>query len=161
MINSLNTIDSQKYSLKIVGEGTEDQNLKKLTACLGLSNIEFIGYVDNDYLKKTRFLNSDLLVLPSLSERQGKVLTEAMACSVPVMASDTQGIASIIKHKINGILFNSKNVSELSQKIIEMSEDLTLRKNITKSGYNFIKEHALDIEIEKIINTVHDFYEQK
>lgn len=50
------------------------------------------------------FLGSDLLLLPTRHDCTPIVLCEACSCGLPVIASDTGGIASIIKNGVNGIL---------------------------------------------------------
>ena len=159
LLKALNKLSYKKYSLDIVGEGSEYKKLKEIVKSLSLSNVEFKGYIDNKVLKESRFLKADLLVLPSRSERQGKVLLEAMASSIPVLASNTEGISSIIHDGENGLLFNPNSPKELSNRIKEISDNYMLRKKVAKNGHEFSKKHAVDEEIKKIINTVFDFYE--
>jgi len=72
--------------LVLMGEGNLEKYLKVLTKDLNLSeNVFFIGFQDNPF----KFLaRSDLFVFPSLFEGFGNVITEAMACGLPIISSD-------------------------------------------------------------------------
>ena len=71
-----------------------------------------------------RFYSSiDLYIQPSVSEGSPITLKEAMASSLPILASTAGGIPEIIKHNETGILFESGNEQELEnglEKIITM-----------------------------------------
>lgn len=74
--------------LIILGEGSERKNLEALAKCLGLEeNIFFAGSVPNPY---QYMKNADLFVSSSCAEGFPNVLVEAMACGLPVIATDCE-----------------------------------------------------------------------
>ncbi len=83
-------------TLLLVGDGPERSRLERLASSLGIAHrCRFVGAVDHHEVPL--FLEqADVLVLPSWYEELGRVLVEAMAASVPVVASRTGGIPSIV-----------------------------------------------------------------
>jgi len=72
--------------LVIIGQGELEMNLKELVKDLGLNDdVLFLGFQTNPfkYLSKSK-----VFVFPSLFEGFGNALGEAMACGLPVIASD-------------------------------------------------------------------------
>ncbi len=74
--------------LAIFGEGRYEGYLKKLRNDLGLNDcVFFMGYQKNPF----KFLSrSDVFVLSSLFEGFGNVITEAMACGLPIISADCE-----------------------------------------------------------------------
>lgn len=161
LIKAFKLLPEDNFELKIIGSGAFIKELKKLANDLSLGNIEFSGYISNDILKKTSMLNADLLVLPSLEERQGKVLLEAMASSVPVIGSNRCGIPSVINHNHNGLLFDPFSHKNLAETIKEIYKNDNLREKLIVNGYKYSKKHSLDKEVNKIIRVVSDRYNEE
>lgn len=89
-----------KARLLIVGSGPDDAALRRRAP----SNVEFAGGVDPDVvpglLEGTR-----ALLVPSLShEGAGKVVLEAYASGVPVIASRAGGLPEVMQHGVTGLL---------------------------------------------------------
>lgn len=80
------------------------------------ANIKFHGPVPQTELY-AHFLQSDLLVLPTLCDGFGMVVTEAMAHGLPVLTTPNAGAAQFIKHGENGILVPVGNIEALSTAI--------------------------------------------
>lgn len=78
--------DIKDLKLFFVGDGILKEELIKQAIELGIeNNVIFVGYKDNpySYIKKC-----DLFVLPSINEGFPNALVEAMACGIPVIATD-------------------------------------------------------------------------
>ena len=74
------------WRLTIIGQGPEESPLRRQAADLGiLPRIQFLGSVTDI---PRRLSEADLFCFPSRWEGQGLVLLEAMACGIPVIASD-------------------------------------------------------------------------
>jgi glycosyltransferase involved in cell wall biosynthesis len=134
-------------NLKIVGTGPLENQIKNLIKELKLEkNVEIISNVSDEKLLEL-YNSSDIFVLPSVVDSQGNteglgvVLLEAMACKVPVIASNIGGIPDIVHDRVNGILVPQKDVLELSKSINELIGNEDMRKNLALNGYEMVKAH--------------------
>ena len=83
--------------LVIAGEGPALPGLQRQVEKLGLQQqVSFIGYLDRQTTLIDCYHAADVFVFPSLTETQGLVLLEAMACGVPVVAVPAMGAAEIV-----------------------------------------------------------------
>lgn len=140
--------------LFIIGEGNLEKKLKEKCVKNKWQFVKFTGYISNKELMKKNFCDADIFVLPSQEERQGKVLLEAMACSIPVIASNAGGISAVIKHGYNGLLFNPNDFCDLSKTIKSIINNNKIKSILIKNGYQFAKKHSLDLEIKKIVDII-------
>lgn len=137
----------KEWTLKIVGDGEEKENLNNLIHKLNMEEqvkIEsFTNHIEEYYL------NSSIFVSSSRWEGFGLVITEAMECGVPVVAFENSGPKEIInKRNENGILVPRNNISALSKAILDLIKDEEKRKKISKKSI----ERAKDFRCENIIN---------
>ena len=123
-------IDSMKIVLKkedahfiFAGDSRiKKSRLKKKLEGISEENYTFMGYVD--YEKIEHLYNKvDLFVLPSLTESCPLNILEAMACQLPVVATDVGGIPEIIREGIEGLLVKPGNAEDLAEKISYMIEN--------------------------------------
>ncbi|KKL68200.1 hypothetical protein LCGC14_2127350 [marine sediment metagenome] len=94
----------------------------------------------------TSYINrAKILVVSSVSEPQGIVILEAMACGLPVIGSKTGGIPDMIKHNINGCLVKKNNPKALGHQInkvlINENNLHKMRKEALKTAILFSKKN--------------------
>ena len=153
-----------KSKLIIMGRGYLKQELKELVQKLKIEkNVIFFDFKDNPY----KYLyNSDIYISTSLYEGMSNVILEAMACGLPVVASDCIGGTREILYPENGILFPSLsedlNLSDsISSEEIELANiiiDLINNKNkydfYKNASQNRIKDFSIENVIGKWINLI-------
>lgn len=103
--------DHPDYILKIVGVGSEKDNVISLAKRLGLDeNVIFVNEMDEHTLID-EFRRASVFVLPSEQEGFGMVMIESMAAGTPVIASASKLSAAsfLITHRRNGLLFKTQN----------------------------------------------------
>ena len=88
--------------LLVVGSGPEMQNLKQVAFESG-ANVTFAGDVAQEDLA-SYYSRSKSFVLNSNFEASSYSLIEAMACSLPVIASRKTGSAEVVRHSVDGYL---------------------------------------------------------
>ena len=123
-------------------------------------------YHSTKYLKFIKFVDSpmsympffDLVILPTYEETFGLVAAEAMIMGVPVIGSDAGGVPEIIVHGNNGLLFETKNMNDLSKKIDMIIENKTLTNNLVSNAHEYAhKEFDYDKHfdrLEKVFNSL-------
>ncbi len=98
--------------LVIVGDGPNHQSLLAQIQSLGLSEfVEMLGHCDDvpGILRQ-----AVVFVLPSRYEAQPMTALEAMACQLPVIATDVGGVSHIIQDQHNGLLVASEDIEGLA-----------------------------------------------
>lgn len=147
LIEAARNFVNKNTELYMVGR---DDGLKKSLVKMAedfkiADHIKFIGPVNHEEIPLW-ISASDILVLPSLSEGRPNVVLEALACEVPVVATDVGGIPEIMVNGETGYLVPSKNSHELSEKINKLLEDKSLREKMGKLGRKSIIERGLTWE---------------
>ncbi len=149
LISSIKEVlkEYENVRLKIVGSGPQEQEIKDHVTRLKLEkHVEISGNISDDELLKM-YNFSDLFVLPSIIDSQGNteglgvVLLEAMACKLPVIGSNIGGIPDIIQDGETGLLVPQKGVKKLSESIVKLIENESLRNYLSIKGYNMVQEN--------------------
>ena len=118
-------IAEDKY-LQSINEFVAENNLSKW--------VEFTGEVTKEELYNL-YGGAILFLFPSLAESQGLVLVEAMAFSLPVIASSIEPFVDVAsREEGSAILVDPNNVDELAAAIIRVLEDSSLRQSISQKA---------------------------
>lgn len=105
--------------LTIVGDGVLANALKSKAN----SNIEFMGFVNNDSLGEV-YQTHDVFILPSYSETWGLVVEEALYWGLPVIVSDRVGSSiDMVKDLGTGLIFKSGDKNDLQACIDKMENE--------------------------------------
>jgi len=147
-----------KTKLIIVGKGDKKEDLVRLARekkCF--KDINFVGEIEHNHLVEY-YQKADVFVLPSFSEGLSNVIMEAMACGLPVIATDVGGNPELVKQGKGGFLVHPKNFTDLSNAISELIEKPELRKKMSDFNRNYVKRYdqkvILDKKMEIIDNVV-------
>jgi len=117
--------------LKIIGDGPLRNDLEKFSDERDLKNVEFLGKMFGDDLKKA-VSKAMFVVIPSeWYENSPMVIYESFAMGKPLIGAKTGGITELIRHKVDGLLYEMGNVEELAKCIDYM---LTHKEIIPKFG---------------------------
>lgn len=125
----------------IIGEGPEENNLKKLVKEFGLEeNVVFAGVVPQKDIGQY-YSACDLFIMASQEIKEsgeiegfGIVYLEANACGKPVIGGRTGGTIDAIIDGETGILLNPKSEEEISQAIIKLLSDVVYAKRLGENG---------------------------
>ncbi len=97
---------------------------------------------------------SDVLCLPSLNEGLPNVALEAMACGLPVVASNVGGLPEIVQEGVNGFLVapsNSSALAEALRQAFDMKWDHdAIRASVSQFDWD-VNARALLTVLEKIV----------
>lgn len=104
--------------LLVVGDGPERNALERLAEAEGVaSSVRFLGEVDESRLVDC-YRSADLAVVPSTAlEGYGLSVLEALACGVPVVASDVGGLPEAVAPLDPGLIVPAGDVAALAESI--------------------------------------------
>ena len=116
ILNKSNVIG--KLNIVMAGGGEDFSKIKSLASIYGVQ-IEFHQELSQERLVEV-YNKLDVFIFPSHRESLGLVGLEAMACGVPVISTDIDGPREYVINGYNGFLFELKNSTELSEKILDL-----------------------------------------
>lgn len=73
------------------------------------------------------YSNSSVYVLPSVEDGFGMVVTEAMACQVPVICSTNAGACDLVRDGVDGFLVPPRDVTALKERLLALHSDEAAR----------------------------------
>ena len=144
----------------LVGQGSCEAELKALSGNLGINKaVHFIGSIPNDEMPGY-FTAADIYVSTSLSDGGiAASASEAMACGLPVIITDSASNSDWIEDGVNGFLFPTGDVEALATRLISLIESADSRKQIGTAGQHFIAKHNdYYHEMEKMNNIYIDIF---
>jgi len=117
LLTALAALGECDFELVIIGSGPLEDTLRNQARDVLGDKVEWIGRLPSSEVRRQLVL-ADCLVLPSLYDGWGAVVTEALMCGTAVICSDACGSADIVNKSRVGGVFNSRNVGAL-QKMLE------------------------------------------
>jgi N-acetyl-alpha-D-glucosaminyl L-malate synthase BshA len=141
--------------LILVGDGPEIYTAETMINNYNIKNkVKIVGIVDevNDILSE-----SDLLLLPSSMESFGLVALEAMAASLPVVATNIGGIPEVVKHNINGFLSEVGDTDDMANNIVKLIKDKNLYKKFSEESREIARNN---FNQKEIINNFLNLYKE-
>ncbi len=127
-----------KIKTVIVGEGPAGDELRST-----MPNTCFVGYQKGENLARI-YASSDVFMFPSITETFGNVTLEAQASGVPVVVANAQGNRSLVDHGYNGFLVTPKDENEFIDRILLLSHDENLRKQMGRNAIEFASRFTWD-----------------
>lgn len=113
--SSLKLQGYQDFTLLVVGDGEQRQELEDFAKSMGLSTqVRWLGRVEYWCLGQY-FQAADVFVFPTYEDIWGMVLTEAMAFGKPVLCSKGAGAVEMVNDKENGFIFDPSQPEELAK----------------------------------------------
>lgn len=137
--------------LRIYGKSTDYpkyyERLKQLANAD--PRIHFCGTFPNDMIGKI-FVELDILVVPSIwYENTPLVIYSAQAAGCPVIASNLGGMAEVVEHEKNGLLFEAGDVAGLASTIERLAHDRKLLRQLAENAPKPkpISDYVAELEI--------------
>ena len=124
--------------LLMVGSGVELTALSANAAKLGIEEASVFVPATADVATWMRAI--DIFVLPSYSEAFSNSLLEAMACGCCVVGSRVGGTPELVGNDERGLLFESRNVDDLAEKLGRLIGDAELRREFGNRAAAFARE---------------------
>lgn len=150
VLKALSQIKDKNFIYLICGRGVLKEYLHNLTKQLGIeSKVKFLGFrKDIAEICKT----ADLFIFPSYQEGLPVALMEAMACELPVIASNVRGNRDLIA-KEN--LFEPDNINEITSLIEKRLDDMK-KNGLRKETYTNLEQYSLKNVLKQMMEIYTD-----
>ena len=151
-------VDGRDAHLVIAGadpsaNGATATSLKRLSTDLGLENhIRFPGEIQNSAWLLPAL---DVFVSASHTESFGLAMVEAMACGLPLVATNTDGANEVITENQTGFIVPIGAHEELAASIITLLNDAQLRVTMGRRGHLRAREC---FGLKRMVDAIEEIY---
>jgi len=122
------------FTLLIIGEGEEKENLLGLSRGLGIGDrVVFLGNISREEISGYYGI-SDIFCLAALQDAAPNVVLEAMAAGLPVASTRVGGIPEYVADGATGLLVRPGDVPGLAEKLEALIRDAGMRKRLGAAG---------------------------
>ncbi len=143
------------------GKDSYMEELEVWTRRLGLSDaVKFLG---NRRDIPELLTQADCLVMPSIAEESfGRVIVEAQATGVPVIATKVGGVVEIIEDQKDGLLVYPKDPEGLAEAVFKILGDHNFATSLSKAGRKKVEEKfTLEHMAKETLKVYHQAIEDK
>jgi len=143
LVQALENMKIPNVELIIIGNG-DTGYLKLLNGLIppGIS-VQFKSHIPHMELKQY-YSGSDVLVLPSLSDSFGLVVSEAMMAGLPVIVSENTGAKEIIRDGVDGFIVPIRDANALQEKLMYLYERPQERQIMGCASMERVNEFSWD-----------------
>jgi len=141
LLNAMRILIGRGVAVKLViaGEGPQRPLVDSFIADEAAGkNVRLLGFSDD---VRGVLSAGDMLAIPSRWEGFGLAAGEAMAASLPVIATDVAGLRDVVIPERTGLLVQKENPDALAESIERLGGDGDLRRRMGKAGRNRVEEH--------------------
>ena len=161
IVEAINNLNSKDLKLYVVGPTPNESYLSKLKELVNKYELEeqviFAGSVDRKSVMEY-YSQSNLMILPSVSEGLARVIFESQATGCPVLVTDAPGMGDIVIDGQTGYVFESNNLESLTNKIQEIKTNYKDAIHVGKNAKDFIlSNYSADnfkFSFKKLFDTV-------
>ena len=141
LLDAVSGLGEDAWRLLVVGTGDRRDEYEDLARRRGLGGrVSFQGAVSEEGVEEM-LCGADLLVVPSFMEGMPYVILEAMACSLPVVASRVDGVPEAVSDGETGVLVPVGEVDPLRVAIRGLIGDAPLRDRLGQNGRRRFENH--------------------
>lgn len=136
--------------LIVAGKGPDEDRLRTQAKKEYGERVIFLGFIPVPKVASV-YRSVDLYTSPAVGgETFGIVLLEAMACGIPVVASDIPGYRTVITDGENGLLAKIKDPLQYAQIIIRVLKNEEIKKRLIEEGLKTARQYSWNVVAEKV-----------
>ena len=142
-----------KVHLMVFGNGSLKDELNQLIQQYKLNDsVDILDYIEN---VESYYKYFDIVLFTSDWEGMPLTMWEAMANGIAIVAADVGGFKEILEKNNCGRIYERGNIMEAEVKLIQLLDDLKLRKLLGKNGSDAIETKY---NIKNFINQIEQVY---
>jgi len=146
-------------TLTILGEGPLKKDMQRIIKNSRLNSyVSYAGYVPYGSHFYRTLRQYDAVLIPNLSDEQPRILFDALANGVAVIASDIEAFRDVVSNGQNARLFSKDDPTELASVIEEVSGNRQLLRELIENGVETSKMYTQEKVYERRMKAIKLFW---
>ena len=142
----------------LVGDEQATGDIKQLNTKVADASLEQFIHIQpavTGMEKVELFRSADIFVYPSYHEGMPMAVIEAMACGLPIIATQVGGLPDLVCAGVNGLLVPAGQPDQLANAIHQLIVNPQLRSSMQMCSFRLAQEN---FDIEKLVSRLLDIY---
>ena len=135
--------------LTVAGCLNSEEQVKRFFGAGVRERVRVVPFVKREDMPAV-YAEHDIFVFPSLFEGMPLTLLEAMAAGMPVVTTETSGMADVVEDEFNGLLAPPGNADSLVQAIERLCRSEELRKRIGQEAQQTMRRYTWECVTRKL-----------
>jgi glycosyltransferase involved in cell wall biosynthesis len=135
--------------LTVAGSLLPEEAVRKSFAPTTQDRLTVIPFIARDEMPSL-YATHDVFVFPSLVEGMPLTLLEAMASAMPVVTTETSGMADVVEHGVNGLLVPPADSERLADAVEQVCLSTDLRKQLGQAAQTTMRSYTWERVTEKL-----------
>lgn len=112
--------------------------MRSLLPRFSLDRVEFLGRLPQSELAR-RMSESHVMALPSIQDGFGMVMAQAMACGVPVIASEHTGGPDLFTDGVEGFIIPIRSPEAICDRLTQLADDSGMRQRMSEAALAHVR----------------------
>jgi glycosyltransferase involved in cell wall biosynthesis len=158
MMAELERREPGRYRLTWIGRGALEPEVRARAKALDVDHlIELRGYVPFGEELLSLYRRADIFVHVSLTEGLPQVVTEALTCATPIVATAVGSVPAALDDGAAGLLVEPDDCGALVDAVQRLADDDELRKRFVERGLELAKTATLDHQAARVTSFIESF----
>jgi glycosyltransferase involved in cell wall biosynthesis len=150
---------NQGVHFVMAGDGELRQSVEERIHRYGIGDkVTLLGWQRESEMPEL-YRNLDVVVLTSLWEGLPCVFSEAMACELPIVATNVDGAREAIVNAENGFLHEPHDVDGMAESVLRLAADEKLRHKMGDCGKRRVMEFDIGTSVDMVDATYRKYLE--
>jgi len=147
-----------EFVLVLIGDGPARSSLERALSRSPSVHVEDYGYVGNRHFYMELLRGGDLLVHPSRAEGVPKVLVEAMAAGLPVIATDAGAVRGVLGDGERGRIVPTGDPRALAREIAGLLNDRRERAALRERALAWAADHTAEAQARRLVSRLRNLF---
>ena len=140
------------HDFKILLVGPLEENSKRLNQDILDQHKDIVDILGSRNDVFDLLLTSDAFILPTFREGFARVLLEAAAVRLPIVATNVTGVREFARHEKEALLVEVKNSEALASAMIRLATDKKLANELAENALKHVEKFSLENVSKQYIN---------